>query len=280
MDGARSRPVPIQSFDTSVDRNESNASGVSWSAVFAGGTVTAALGIILLALGVGFGLSAVSPWAGRGTSGRTLGGAAIVWLVAMQIIASSMGGYVAGRLRTRWTLIHGDEVYFRDTTHGLLSWAISVVATAAFLTSAGASIIGSSSSREGNGTSPSAAFPAMAMTSYVDELLTPGSAAADTAATRTEAAEVLSASIENRDTGTADRDYLTRLVTSRTGANSAEASRRVDDVITRARARLDEMRSTAARLAFWTFLALLAGAFCASYASTIGGRQRDRVKPA
>src|SRR5580692_13174237 len=122
--------------------NDSNASGVSWAAVVAGAFVAAALSLILLELGTGIGFSAVSPWANSGVSAPAVGTGAIVWLVLMQIIASSVGGYLAGRLRTKWVNVHTHEVYFRDTAHGFLAWAVGLVIAAAFLTSAGASALG------------------------------------------------------------------------------------------------------------------------------------------
>ena len=95
--------------------------------------MTAALSLILLALGAGLGLSSVSFWSNAGMSSSTIGTAAILWLILMQIMSSSMGGYLAGRLRTKWANIHTDEVYFRDTAHGFLAWALALVITAAFL---------------------------------------------------------------------------------------------------------------------------------------------------
>src|SRR6202049_237472 len=101
--------------ETSVN-NEANSSGVSWAAVIGGGFVTAALSLILLALGTGLGLSSVSPWSNVGVSTSAIGTAAIVWLIFMQIVSSSMGGYLAGRLRTKWANIHTDARYFRHST--------------------------------------------------------------------------------------------------------------------------------------------------------------------
>ena len=121
--------------ETSV-RNEAHSSGVSWAAVIGGAFVAAALSLILLALGAGLGLSSVSPWSNVGASASTISTAAIMWLILMQVISSSMGGYLAGRLRTKWASIHTDEVYFRDTAHGFLAWSVALVVTAAFLTSA------------------------------------------------------------------------------------------------------------------------------------------------
>src|ERR1700679_1017311 len=57
--------------------SEANASGISWSAVIAGGFVTAALSLILLALGTGLGLSKVSFWSIVGASASSVGTAAI-----------------------------------------------------------------------------------------------------------------------------------------------------------------------------------------------------------
>src|SRR5476651_1207409 len=123
-------------------RNEAHSSGVSWAAVIGGAFVAAALSLILLALGAGLGLSSVSPWSNVGASASTIGTAAIVWLIFMQVVSSSMGGYLAGRLRTKWANVHTDEVYFRDTAHGFLTWAVALVVTAAFLTSAATYMVG------------------------------------------------------------------------------------------------------------------------------------------
>ena len=76
--------------------HEAYASGVSWPAIIAGAFVTAALWLILLALGAGIGLSAVSPWARADASAATLGMLGIFWLIIVQIMASAMGGYLAG----------------------------------------------------------------------------------------------------------------------------------------------------------------------------------------
>src|SRR6202166_3417545 len=122
--------------------NEARASGVSWPAVIAGAFVAAALSLILLALGAGLGFSSVSIWSNVGASASTIGIAAVLWLIVMQIISSSMGGYLAGRLRTKWANIHTDEVYFRDTAHGFLAWAVAFVITAAFLASAATYMVG------------------------------------------------------------------------------------------------------------------------------------------
>ncbi|MDB5991886.1 MAG: rane protein [Herbaspirillum sp.] len=116
--------------------DEASASGVSWGAILAGAFAAAALSFILIILGFGLGFSAISPWTGSGADAQTIGVATILWVAFTQIAASAIGGYMAGRLRVRWAGVHNDEVYFRDTAHGFLAWAVASLATAILLTSA------------------------------------------------------------------------------------------------------------------------------------------------
>lgn len=117
-------------------------SAVSWGAIFAGAAAAAALSLVLLILGVGLGLSSVSPWSFEGVSKETFGWSSILWLTFTALAASGLGGYLAGRLRTKWTQIHGDETYFRDTAHGFVSWAVATLLTAGLLTSAIGGVLG------------------------------------------------------------------------------------------------------------------------------------------
>jgi hypothetical protein len=122
--------------------NAQTASAASWGAIFAGAAAAAALSLILLILGSGLGLSSVSPWANDGVSAKALGVSGIVWITLTAIAASGMGGYLAGRLRTRWVSTDRDEVYFRDTAHGFLAWAVATLFTAGLLTSTIGAIVG------------------------------------------------------------------------------------------------------------------------------------------
>lgn len=115
---------------------------VSWGAIFAGAAAAAALSLILLLLGTGLGLSSVSPWSNKGISGTTFSVSTILWVTLTSLVASAIGGYIAGRLRSRWIATHSDEVYFRDTAHGFLAWAVATLATATLLTSIVSSIVG------------------------------------------------------------------------------------------------------------------------------------------
>jgi len=112
---------------------DGNISGVSWGAVLAGAAAAAALSLVLFILGVGFGLSAVSPWSYNTVP---MGKSTIIWLAFTQLAAAGIGGYMAGRLRVKWVSVHTEEVYFRDTAHGLLAWAVATLVTAVFLTGA------------------------------------------------------------------------------------------------------------------------------------------------
>ena len=275
-------PGDTPSYGDPAWNREAHSSGVSWAAVIAGAFVTAALSLTLLALGAGFGLLTVSPWSSARASSSAVDAAAIIWLIVIQILAAGVGGYLAGRLRTKWAAIHTDEVHFRDTAHGFLVWAVAVVITAAFLGSAATALVG--------GTEATAEMPGQENAYFVDTLFrsAPGATPAPTAngpaanaddgLIRGEAAGILANALRQGDAAAADRTYLAQLVSSRTGLSQQDATQRVSDVIVQARQAADAARKVTARLLLWTFIALLVGAFCASYAATIGGTQRDHLK--
>ena len=290
-------------------RNDSAISAVSWGAVFAGGVTAAAMALILLALGSGLGLSSVSPWQNAGASAKAIGIAAAIWLAVMQLIASGLGGYLAGRLRTRWVGIHTDETFFRDTAHGFLVWAFGIVVTAALLTTAASAMVGTAASgatvlTAGAGaamaapaanaidTGPSATGALSAsqggQNAYLaDQLLrTDGTAAgaADETQLRGEIGRIFANSMKNGALAPADRTYLAQTIAARTGMSQADAEKRVDDVTAQAkkaaddaRAAADTARKAAAYTSLWIFISLLIGAFSASFAATLGGRARDRI---
>jgi hypothetical protein len=235
MDQSTSAGAYSGNVETSRNR-EAHSSGVSWAAVIAGAFVTAALSLTLLALGAGFGLLSSSPWSARALSRSPLDAAAIIWMIVIQIIACAIGGYLAGRLRTKWAAIHTDEVYFRDTAHGFLVWAVAVVITAGFLGSAATAMVGGVG-LDTNGVAGNA---------YLEgRLVRPGPATA-TAPGITEP-----------------------------GRSPADMS--VNELVEQQRQAAEAARKETGRFLLWTFVALLVGAFCASYAATIGGRQRDHL---
>lgn len=135
---------PLNTYAPSVGANsaQEQVSAVSWGAIVAGAAAAAALSLIMLILGTGLGLSSVSPWAYTGVTAATFGITTILWVTVTQLLASGMGGYIAGRLRSNWFGTQSDEIYFRDTAHGFLAWAVASLMTAALLSSVIGSIVG------------------------------------------------------------------------------------------------------------------------------------------
>lgn len=258
-------------------KNEASSSSVSWAAISSGAFVTAALFLALLALGAGAGLSSLSPWANSGASPDTVRMGAILWLMFAEILSCAVGGYVAGRLRTKWVDVHSDEVYFRDTAHGFLLWAVALVVTAAFLTSAATSMVGGENRNSASQRSESSVVDTNRY--FVDSLFrsTQSNSVADEAQ-RSEAGLILAHALRTRELSGADRTYLTELVAAHTGLNAPEADKRVNDVFESNRDAADTARRAIAHSLYWLFVALLLGAFAASFWATLGGRQRDGAR--
>jgi hypothetical protein len=236
--------------------------------VIGGAFVAASLALILTILGVGLGLSSVSPWTGAGVTAATIGVSAIIWLIVTQAIASGLGGYLAGRLRTKWTNVHGDEVYFRDTAHGFLVWAVGVVITVVFLASAASSVVGTGAkiaavTAAGAGAGAIAALPSAAgqmsegseanagasrqATDGQNSLSTSGGYLADSMFRndragpdsnrdlRPEVSRILAEALRKGALPVADRTYVAQVIASRSGMSQADAELRVDVVYTQAK---------------------------------------------
>jgi hypothetical protein len=262
-----------------ADTGEPSIAGVSWPAVAAGAVVSCALTLVLLAFGTGLGLSVVSPWSGSGVSATTFKIGTGLYLLVIAMMASSVGGYIAGRLRTRWTGVHSDEVYFRDTAHGFIAWAFATVLGAVLLATPATSLLGGAvtGASQGAATAASQAGP---MEGYVDTLFRADAPASQNAGnlqdSRSEMVRLLGSSLRNGgDLKSADRTYVAKVVAARTGISQADAEKRVNEVVTQAKADADAARKAAMQLAFWLTASLLLGAFCASLAATEGGGLRD-----
>jgi|SRR5665213_924094 len=286
--------------------DEGSVSAASWGAIIAGAVAAVATTLILVVLGSGLGLAAVSPWYHSGASAAKVGVAAITWLVVVQWLSSAIGGYLAGRLRTKWTGIHSHEIFFRDTAHGFLAWCLASVAGAVLLAGAGAITLGgvaagASGAAIGRGADQSAY--------YVDSLYRPATAASATAAPTTapnnamaasspiplgtppgmaampspgpgmganadprgETGRILARDFANGGVTPDDRAYLAQLVGSHTGMSQAEAQSRVDSVI----AQMDAARKRAAQIAIVTALAMVIGAFIAAVSGALAGHIRE-----
>ncbi|MBF6569137.1 MAG: hypothetical protein IVW54_09700 [Candidatus Binataceae bacterium] len=256
---------------------------MSWAAVIAGAFVAAALWLILLVLGTGMGLSAVSPWSNSGASASTIGKGGIVWLIIIQIIASGLGGYLAGRLRTKWATIHTDEVYFRDTAHGFLAWSVGLVVTAAFLASAATSMVAAAAQQTSSISTSSGSVGAQEDNSnayFIDTLFRSRTSSLDRpdAQLRSETNLIFATALSHGHLSDADHTYLARQVAAKTGLDEATAEQRVSEVFAEMQSAAETARKAAAHFSLWLFVSLLIGAFCASYAATIGGRERDHVQ--
>ena len=107
------------------------AARTDWAAIVGGALAAMAVSIILFTAGSGFGLSTVEPWSFANRSPAEFAIGAGIWLIVMQWLSSALGGYMAGRLRTKWVGLRTDEVLFRDTAHGFLAWALATVIVAA-----------------------------------------------------------------------------------------------------------------------------------------------------
>lgn len=296
-------------YSTSVARGEGAVmvahrprAAISWAAVFAGTVIASALSITLLTGGVGLGFVAMSPHEGEGASAMQLGVAAIVWMFIVHIIAYGVAGYVTGRLRPIWAPAYSDEVYFRDTAHGLAVWALSALISVALFGSAISAVLGTAarggaavaqtvamagaagaagmsegSSNSGSGL-PSAEY-------YVDRMLRgeQPSPVANPQAARAELARLVTVSVARGEMAADDRDYVVRVVAAQSGLSEEQARARMDQTLTQAeqlkqetiataREAADAARKAAAGLALWAFAALLLGAFVASWMAMVGGR--------
>lgn len=301
-------------LENATDLSSTQTSAVSWAAIIAGAAAAAALSLILLILGTGLGLSSVSPWAQEGISATSFGVSTIVWITCTQLLASGLGGYLSGRLRTKWTDAHTDEVYFRDTAHGFLAWAVATIATAALLSSVVGSIVGggvkagaavasgvANTAAAGVGVSAATASTSRAsanaapMAYFIDSLfrretignaVETDNAAQRTAASAAEVGRIFLNTVRTEALPADDLRYVGQVVSQRTGLSQADAEKRVGETFARMQAKLrdaeatakdvaDKARKASAYAAIWLFISLLIGAFVASLTATFGGRQRD-----
>jgi hypothetical protein len=263
-------------------------SAASWGAIFAGALVAVAASLILLSLGAGFEFASISPWADHGVSATTFNVTTAIWLIVTQWISACLGGYITGRLRTRWTGTHVHEVFFRDTAHGLVTWALATVVVAGIAASSITSLIGggahAAAQAAGGGVSAMMATANSPAASYnIDKLFrSSGDASAGAADIRAEAAHILANAISTGSIAETDRTYLSTLIAQKSGASPEDAKRRVDEFVTsmndartKAIEAADAARKAAAETAIYTALSMLIGALIASVSAALGGHLRD-----
>jgi len=288
---------------------------VSWGAILAGSTASVAVTLLLLAFGVGVGFSVVSPWSDQGVSGTTFTIAGGIYLIVVAMIPATIGGYLAGRLRSQWSGVHEHERYFRDSAHGFVVWAFATAVTAAVLGGAASHLIGGVGSSAA--TVAGAASQSSPVDLAIDKLLrtdpTPGVPAerVNQATSPTTQAEQTAAPLQggqiaapppsprnaqglngaNRgelsrilvpalaqggSVSAPDKAYLAKLVSARTGLSQADAEQRVNEVTTQAKSAADATRKSAATFSLWLVVSMFAGALAASLAAIEGGNLRNR----
>jgi hypothetical protein len=281
---------------------ESSTSAVNWGPIIAGAFAASTLTFILMLLGSGLGLTMVSPWSNESASVSTFAVSTAIWLVIVQWLSAGLGGYLTGRLRTKWVGIHTDETFFRDTAHGFMAWALATLLVVFVLGSALSAAIGTgvqAASTVASGAAMGASAGATASASdatatdatsyFVDTLFRPADlsrlaapgAEGDAAAT-TQASRILVASAAAGEMSGPDKAYLAQLVVARTGLSQEDATARVDAVLAQveqakvtAQQAADTARKAGATFALVGALSLVIGAFIASAAAAVGGRQRD-----
>jgi hypothetical protein len=262
--------------------NDSSVPAVSWRAILGGAVATAAISVVLVVLGAGLGFAAISPWPGAGATATTFTIVAGIWLIVVQWLSAGIGGFITGRLRAKWVNLHTHEVFFRDTAHGFLTWAVAALLGAFIVASAASSAVGTTG--QAAGTVASGATQGAARAYDVDSLFRGQKTelASSNQQTQTETTRILARGIQNGDFPADDRSYLVDQVAARTGISHDDAQKRVDDVIaqekaaeTKARQVADDARKSASAVSIFTALSMLIGAFIASAAAAYGGSLRD-----
>lgn len=263
---------------------ESSRSGISWGAIIGGAVGALSVSLVLSSLAGGLGFASVSPWPDSGASLAGIGVGAVIALVVVQWLAAAFGGYLTGRLRTKWAAMHSDEVFFRDTAHGFLAWALAtLIVVGGLMTAAGTGVGAAAVVGSGAAQGASAAAVGQGMDEddgyLVDTLFRADAATTEPASpgeARGEAGRILARGVTD-DLSAADRTYLAGMVSRRTGLSQADAETRVDQVVASARETADEARQAASVGSFALALSLAIGAFVAAAAGALGGRHRDEL---
>jgi hypothetical protein len=276
--------------DTTSPRTQQSA--ISWPAVLGGAVAAAALSLMLIVIGTGLGFASVSPWPNSGIDSRALDIATVAWIVVTPTVASVVGGYLCGRLRTRWLQTHTHEVRFRDGAHGFLTWAIATVGTVALVSSTFNSINQSST--------PLSMVQDLAIPPeyYVGKLFRKvANASIDISQSQSqtqssalvESTRIFSKSLSTGQVAKDDLLYLTQQIKHFGGISEQEADKRLRDTFSDAQAQLEESTTMAQRsfdqarkrtayASMWFFISLLCGATAASSAAIIGGQRRDKFE--
>jgi hypothetical protein len=108
---------------------------VSWGAIFAGAVTALVTQVILNLLGVSLGLASVGTNAADNPAASTVSIGAGLWFVISGIVASVVGGAIAGRLS-------GKPLPGAAALHGLVAWAVTTLVVIYLLASAASGLVG------------------------------------------------------------------------------------------------------------------------------------------
>jgi hypothetical protein len=261
-------------------------SSVSWPSIIGGTVVAVAAALVLVTLLAGVGLGSLSPWPHASASVTTFTAMTAVGMIIVQWLSAGIGGYVTGRLRTRWNGLHTHEVFYRDTAHGLITWAVATL-----LVSATTAVIAGSTGgvamhavAAASGTSPMPAVDPY----DVDTLLRPSTLDAQAVSQptandlRIQTTRILSTSLGKGEISTADQAYLAQIVSAEGRVSPADAKVRVDAAAARIKSdhdqalvAADNARKAGEAASIFTALAMMIGAFIACIAAVLGGHRRD-----
>ncbi len=261
----------------------SSASAVSWGAIIAGAVAAAATTLLMVMVTTGLGFAAVSPYPNSGVSATTFTLLTAAWLIGVHALASSVGGYISGRLRTRWTGLHTDEVFFRDTAHGFLAWATGILAGALLLGSVLTSAIGTGAQTAATAFGPAAQSAVQqgngggASTMMLDRMFRSDRPAPDAndQNARAEIGRIMANAVATGNLPQDDKAYVAQVIANRTGVSQQDAEKRIDDAIANAKATAEKARKGAMYASLWSVIALLIGALCASAFAAYAGQLRD-----
>jgi hypothetical protein len=257
MDIQSSTPAPA-AVATAVATG--SVSAISWGAIIAGAVVASAISLLLFVLAAGLDLASFSRPLLRHGSAAGLTVMAAITLIASQWIASGVGGYITGRMRTRWTSTHTHEVFFRDTAHGFITWAVVTLFMALGLGSAASAMFSSDYQPTRGPLAASAPETSAEERVRTATVLVVQGGQAHPAQEVGEAADGLQLVLPPSD------NAVGRLVLAQDLADSPRDDRMVTP---------DTARKDAAVGSLLVALSMLIGAFIASVSAAIGGRLRD-----
>jgi hypothetical protein len=250
---------------------------VQWGPIFAGAIVAAGLAFVLHSFAAAIGLAAASTAPTWRDASSVLWLTSGLYLILVALASYGFGGYIAGRMRSRWASAAADETEFRDGMHGLLVWAVATLITA-LLAFAAVQSVTRIAAPSGGPAGPTASVGGENIIAYdLDKLFRTDRRPAniDMAYARSEASRILLMASSHDGIPADDRSHLVRLTSGLTGVAEPEAEKRVEASIISARENIGRARRSGVILAFMTGAAALLGAAAAWYGACAGGAHRD-----